>query len=167
MTHAAASEALEPFAVDTYRAGEATFVVNQTEVSKVTIALACTPDATAQQAQLPFTIEVTITPPANLTPQTNTFNCGGAASYEFPVTTMPNSSTVEGSTLEEAVANYARPANATAAVGTWLVTWTGDYNSPAPGGLPVDPTTQVNDPAGEVTFAMDRWTTNYAAVQGR
>lgn len=161
--HATADERATDIDVDSYQSGSATFVLNQTDVSKVTVVVACTP---ATQAPATYEISVTVTPPpgSNLTEATGSGQCGADIAIEIPVTNVPTNGTVEGTTLEEAQANY-RAANATLAQGEWEVAWSGSYATPA--GPPIPNPIPVPPPGGSIGVDVERWTTTFTPVQGR
>ncbi|HEX2022446.1 MAG TPA: hypothetical protein VHH36_07015 [Candidatus Thermoplasmatota archaeon] len=159
VAYATESVALDPVPVPSMRAGTAAVKVNQTDVSKVTVVVACQ-DQAAGGAAAAFTVTIDVVGPDNLT-GSGSGACGGTGvAVAIDVAPVPGATSAQGATEPEARAKLAQAPNATRAVGDWTVTISGGRAGTG-GVLPQDPTA----PAGTVTFTLDVWTPKFSPVQ--
>jgi hypothetical protein len=142
----------------TLRSATQTFEVTQANVTTVDLNVACT-GAGGDIGPIPFQLAVDVQGPNGLV-GTGTGSCGAGVLVQVPVTAMPASTTVPGSTETQARGNLPVDANATAAVGTWTVTITGSRGG-APSPLPVNP----SDPGGTIVMNVEQWTARLTPIQ--
>lgn len=145
-------------AVGSYRSASVTFDVTQENVTRLTFTAVCND---AASAAVPFTITLTLTPPAGITaPGPVSGPCGSDLSLPIDVASAPADSAVPGTTEDEARENLAEQDNATAALGTWTVDVSG-ARGPT-GGLPLP---GAGDPGGSISLIAETWAPRFAPVQ--
>jgi hypothetical protein len=152
VAYTTASESLEPISIPNVRSSEVPFTLNQTDVSKVTITVACTDGAAGTAA--PFAVTVALTAPNNISADPIAGRCGQPLEFSVDVAPVPPAGTVIGATEPEARANLFPDANATRAQGEWKVSVTGGRGGP--GGVAV-PGVVIPEPTGTITVKLDRW----------
>lgn len=145
----------EAAAVASFASHTSEFDVNNTDVSVVTIVIACTDPVPAGST---YALRVEVTAPNNLTVEPQDVQCG-AVEIPVEVTPVPSRTTIQGGTAAEARANLGRDANATKALGTWTVTVTGSRGA-APIGLPGPAV-----PSGSIALKVETWEPTLTPVQ--
>lgn len=147
-------------AVASFRSGNVAFEVDEGNVTRLTFAVVCNDPA---GAAVPFSISLTLTPPAGIpAPDPVNGNCGSDISIEIDVAPAPTAASVPGSTEDEARRNLATFPNATRAVGTWTVDFTGARQG---GGTPLPIPGVAGDPGGSITLTAETWQPRFAPVQ--
>ena len=145
----------EPADLPSFTSGEATFNVNNTRVSTVTVVVTCSDPVPAGST---FSFTVAVAGPNGIAAEPATGRCGQPLEVPVEVAAVPATTTVQANTEAEAIQAVADDANATRAVGTWTVTVTGSRGAPAllPGG--------ATDPRGSVLLRVETWEPNPAPV---
>lgn len=145
----------EPAAAGDLASAQATFQVNATNVKTVIVQVECS-DALPGGT---FQLTVNVAGPNGLAGEPATGSCGSAVEVQVPVATPPESGLAQGDTEEEARANLAQDANATAAQGAWTVTVTGSRGAGPIPGLP------AGNPGGSIVMSVERWEPELSPVQ--
>lgn len=159
VTYPVASTDLDPQPIANYASATATFTVNQSGVSKVTIKIACTDPVPAGGT---FQLQIQVEPPAasGLTVEPLARNCGGVIEIPVEVADPPESGTVQAASPEEALEKASTAdANATKAMGDWKVTVNGRRG---PGQIPVG--VPAGNPAGSIAMTIGSWTVDVKAT---
>ena len=147
----------EAAAVASFASGEASFVVNSTDVSRVIVVVDCNDPVPGPAA---FTLTMEVTPPegSNITVEPQQVACGDVE-VPIDVAEVPSDTAVRGSTPDEARQNLSPDANATKAQGTWTVRVTGSRGAaptlPVPGSAP----------SGTLALKVETWEPAFTPVQ--
>lgn len=135
--------------VPSYSSGSQTFDVKQTNITKATFVLQCTDPAGGTPA---YQITVSVAGPNGLKSDPKTVTCSSSAPVEVTVTGKPANGAVQGSTEDQARANLENDPNATKAVGTWTVSYSGARQT-----LPIPPAVGQVTPSGSIKLNLDQW----------
>lgn len=145
-------------AVPNFASATATFTVNATTVSKVTIVIACTDTVPGGT----FRLQVQVEPPAasGLKADPKAGPCGTPIEIPVEIAPVPASGTVQAADIEDARVKGSADGDGAKAVGDWKVTVNGARQA---GPLPGVPGAAGN-PGGSITLNADTWTTDVKAT---
>lgn len=164
VTYAAAPVEAGAADVASFRSATVEIPVTTQNVTRITVSVECADPAAAAATAAPFTLQITVTPPAGIAaPEPTSGTCGDDVAVLVPVADLPAGGAVLGSTEDEARANLAASENATKAVGSWSVAVTGGRGGGPVPGLP----TGAGDPGGRIVLTADQWSPTFVAAQGR
>lgn len=133
-------------AVSDYTSAKATFNVNESNVTKVTIRIACADPVPAGNT---FNLQIRVEAPNGLTVPPKTGACGTTIEIPIKLATLPGKLAATGATPDEAIQNLPADANATRAKGAWTITVNGGRGTPV--AIP------AGNPSGNIILNVDSW----------
>lgn len=141
--------------VANFASASPTFNVNQTNVAKILVTIACADPVPGSS----FNLQVLVEGPNGLKSDRRAGACGSSLVVEVDVAQRPDPTVAQGRTVEEARASLDEraDANSTLAVGEWKVTVNGARGPGLPG-LP------AGNPSGTITLSADVWEPRFAAI---
>lgn len=132
---------------------DVSFTVNNTRVSTVTVVVECADNVPGPAA---FRITVAVAGPNGIASDPVSGACGAPVEVPVEVAPVPEATTIEARTEEDARESLQDGPNATRAVGDWTVTITGTRGTPV--GLP------TGNPGGSVTMRVETWAPAFSPV---
>jgi hypothetical protein len=134
--------------VPDFASASLTIPVTTTNVTKMTVTLACN-DAVPGGT---FNLQVEIEPPNGIEPVTKGATCDGSVEIDVPVAEVPPPTAAAGADRATAAATVGQSPDAAKAVGDWKITIGGARGGS--GGLPIQP---PGSPSGSVTLNAQQW----------